>query len=117
MFHTVVDILLNEPDTSSDMFPMIGMCHMAKVLLLCAGRYLSGSGVDNALTECEVFGRRTLAAVLSSQVKSSQGMFIVSQVLETLAWQAFWRHNGTTNMPVLGSINELGQMLMRRKKT
>lgn len=65
VFHTVVDILLNEPDTFADLFLMLGMFHMAKVLLRCAGRYLSGSGVDDALIECEVFGKKTLAAVLS----------------------------------------------------
>ena len=37
---------------------MLGMFHYAKVFLRCAGRYLSGSGVEDALIESEVFGKK-----------------------------------------------------------
>ncbi len=44
------------PGTFDDLFPMLGMFHFVKVLLRCAGRYLSGSGMSDALIESEVFG-------------------------------------------------------------
>ena len=35
------------------------------MFLRCAGRYLSGSGVDDVLIENEVFGRKDLHSVLN----------------------------------------------------
>ncbi len=51
LYHIVVDIVMSEPGTFD-----LGMFHFAKVLLRCAGRYLSGSGMGDALIECEMFG-------------------------------------------------------------
>ena len=66
--------------------------HIAKVLLLCAGRYITGSGLDDALIEGQVFGKKTILSVLSGghYIRSFQGMLIVTEALSTLAWQAFW---------------------------
>ncbi len=49
VYHIVVDIVMSEPGTFDDLFPMLGMFNFAKVLLRCAGRYLSGSGMSDAL--------------------------------------------------------------------
>ena len=51
VYHTVVDIIMNEPETFKDIFPMLGMFHFAKVLPRCAGLYISGSGLNDALIE------------------------------------------------------------------
>ena len=56
VYQIVVDIVMNEPDTFDNLFPMLGMFHFAKVLLRCAGRYLTGSGMQDALIESGVFG-------------------------------------------------------------
>ena len=48
-----------------DLFPILGMFHFAKVLLRCPGRYLRGSGIDDALIESKVFGPNTISTVLS----------------------------------------------------
>ena len=59
MFHTVADILMSEPDTFVDTYGMLGGLHYSKVLLLCIARYISVSGLDDALIEAEVFGEQT----------------------------------------------------------
>ena len=91
VYHFVVNIVMNEPGTFDDLFPMLGMFHFAEVLLRCAGRYLCGSGMDHALIEREIFGPKTLATVLSGghYVQSFKGMLIVSDVLDCLMWSAF----------------------------
>ena len=65
VYHFAVNIVMNAPGTFDDMFPMLGMFHFAEVLLRCAGKYLCGSGMDDALIESEVFGPKTLSTVLS----------------------------------------------------
>ncbi len=56
---------MSESDVFYDIYPMMGMFHMAKVLLRCAGKYLTGSGMEDALIESEVFGKRVLQSLLS----------------------------------------------------
>lgn len=92
VFHTVADIIMAEPTEFNDLFPMLGMFHYTKVLLRCAGHYLSGSGVEDAVIESEVFGKQVLHAVLagSHYVRSLQGLLIVSEVLSALQWESFW---------------------------
>ena len=100
--HTVVDIITNEQETFKDIFPMLGMSHFAKVLLRCAGRYISGSGLDDALIKCGVFGPKTLSPVISGghYVRSFKGMLIVLEVTASLKWSAFWAANDTENLSV-----------------
>ena len=80
-----------EPDNFKDLFPMLGTFHMAYVLLQCAGRYITGSGVDDALIEGPVFGETAILSVLSGghYIRSFQGMLIMAAALSTLAWQVF----------------------------
>ena len=87
VFHIVIDVLMNEPDNFKDLFPMLGTFHMAQVLLRCAGRYITGSGLDDALIEGQVFGKKTILSVLSGghYIRSFQGMLIVTEALSTLA--------------------------------
>lgn len=77
VFHIVVDIVLSNPDEFGDLYPMMGMLHMTKVALHCAGRYITGSGMDDSLIECEIFGFKTRDAVLKGKHYS---MYVLSKV-------------------------------------
>ena len=92
VFCIVVDIMMSEPGVFDDLFPLLGMFHYQKVLLRCAGRYLTGSGMDYALIESSVFGPKTLNTVMSAShyVCALSGMLIVSEVLETMMFESFW---------------------------
>ena len=81
VYHTVVDIIMNEPETFQDIFPMLGMFHFTKVLPRCAGLYISGSSLNDALIECGVLGPKSLSTVISGghYVRSFKGMLIVSR--------------------------------------
>ncbi len=115
VFHIVVDIVMTEPQQFCDLYPMLGAFHMAKVLLRCAGRYLSGSGLDDALIEAEVFGKKTLVSVLSGghYVRSFQGMLILSEMITALAWQAFW---GSNEQDLPQSVVDLKHALMDKRR-
>ncbi len=65
VFHLFFDIVMNEPETFEDLFPMLGMFHYAKVLLCCAGKYLIDSDVGDALIKSGVFGPKTISALFS----------------------------------------------------
>ena len=114
VYHIVVDIVMSEPGKFDDLFPMLGMFHFVKVLLRCAGRYLSGSGMDDALIESEVFGPKT---VLSGghYVRLLKGMLIISEVLDSLMWSAFWLSTDHTSVPFVQSAIELKNVLQTKK--
>ena len=65
MFHMVADILMSEPNTFLVTYGMLGGLHYSKVLLRSIARYISVSGLDDALIEAEVFGERSLSSVLT----------------------------------------------------
>ena len=91
VFHTVADILLSEPEMFTDIYAMLGAFRYTKVLLRCTGRYISGSGLDDALIEAEFFGKQTLNSVLagSHYYRSLQGMLMLAEVIDALSWEAF----------------------------
>ena len=59
---------------------MMGTFHMTKVALQCAGSYISGCGMIDALIETEIFLSKTVQSVLSGghYFRSLHGMLIVT---------------------------------------
>ena len=90
-FHTAADILMAEPDEFDDLHNMMGNFHWVKDGLKCAGRYLRGSGLDDALTETDVFGKLVLnqALDLGYYVRSFYCALLVSDLASTLSYAAF----------------------------
>ena len=116
VFQIVVDIMLNEPSVFADLFAMLGTLHMEKVLLKCCGRYLVGSGIDDALIEGEVFGKKVLVSVLygSHYVRSLEGMFVVSEALYMFAWEAFLETK--KGSPEMESVRKLRNCVLLKKR-
>ena len=56
VFGPSCDICLSEPEHFQDLFIGMGPFHWTRVLLRCQGKLLRGSGIDDALVECGVFG-------------------------------------------------------------
>ena len=75
----------------TDIYAMLVAFHYTKVLLRCTGRYISGSGLDDALIEAEFFGKQTLNSGLagSHYYRSLQGMLMLVEVIDALSWEAF----------------------------
>ena len=91
VYQVIMDIVLSHPEEFPKLFPMMGIFHMAKVALHCAGKYFKGSGIDTALILAECFGKNTIESVLSGghYVRSLLGMQIIKEALEIMKWEAF----------------------------
>ena len=62
VFYTVAGILIQTLLRRTSMVCLY-MFHYAKILPHCIGCYISGSGLDDALIEAEVFEKRTLNSI------------------------------------------------------
>ena len=95
MYHTAADIMMAESDNF--VHGMMGMFFdWVMFLLKCAGWYIRGSGIEDALImliETEVFGKLTLNSVLEGNhyVRSLHGMIMPYDMISSLAW----RHSGS----------------------
>ena len=122
VYHTVVDIVMEESEMFSDIHGMMGMFHWVKILLKCAGRYLQGSGVEDALIECDVFGKQTLHSVIEGThyVRSMKGIIIISDMLSALAWGSFWQwlqqQNKVINKDIITSAEKIRSHLIDRER-
>ena len=87
-----MDIALSHSSEFPNLFSMMGIFHMAKVALHCAGRYFKGSGIDTILILAKWFGSNTIESVLSGghYVRFLFGMQIIKEGFEILKWKAFW---------------------------
>ena len=103
------EICLNEPDTFKDILPLMGSFHMSRILLKCQGKYLRGSGPDDALIECSVFGPGVLETVLNGThfVRSLTGTLMVEDVVITLIWEEFWKHHDRNKYPALQQATDV----------
>ena len=118
VYEHLVELFLNEPDNFKDILPLMGPFHWTRVLLKCQGKYLRGSGVDDALIECSVFGKGVLETVLngSHYVRSLTGMLIVEDIVMKLLWEEFWKHHKRTDYPVLNQLTILQNKLTSNER-
>ena len=118
VFALAAEIYLQETNKFSDLFLCMGPFHWTRVLLRCQGKLLQGSGLDDALIECGVFGPGVIETVLngSHYVRALTGMLMVEDVIHKLEWQAFWKHKGKATYPVLEQMKELQNMLVANER-
>ena len=118
VFCIVADIFLHEPDTFKDIFPCMGPFHWCRILLRCAGKLLRGTGIDDALVECGIFGPIVIDTVLngSHYVRALTGMLVVEDVVMKMAWKAFWYYKSKDNYPILTEILELSKKLHKKER-
>ena len=62
-----------------------------------------------------VFGKKVLVSVMSGghYVRSLHGMFVVSEVLYSLAWTAFWKTK-THDPALIKHLNEVRKLLQTK---
>ena len=105
VYQVIMDIVLSHPSEFPKLFPMMGIFHMAKVALHCAGKYFKGSGIDTALILAECFGKNTIESVLS---EGSLRTFFAWDALESMKWEAFWMTRDSDEwLPYIDAIKKL----------
>ena len=75
---------------------MLGGFHMAKCVQRCIGKYIKGTGLEDALVEIGVFGVKVMESIIggTDYVRLLRGVQILSSVIELAKWKAFWKlHN------------------------
>ena len=80
VINSAADIVMAEPTQFVDPFPIFGKFHHTKVLLRCAGRYLSGSGVDGVQSTMRSLARRFFVQYSTEPTMWAhykEGLFIV----------------------------------------
>ncbi len=113
VFGPSCDICLSEPEHFQDLFIGMGPFHWTRVLLRCQGKLLRGSGIDDALVECGVFGPGVLESALNGghYVRAITGMLIVEDLIRSLQWMIFWQHKEKEAYPVLDDVKALATTL------
>ena len=119
VYQYVVDIYLCNSDIFHDIFPMLGGFHMCKASLRCVGKNMRGSGFEDALLECGIFGVKILQQVFSGShyVRSFAGMVIIEEAVLRLKWEAFWKTNqehANTYSNQVSHITELRNVLSKK---
>ena len=59
------------------------------------GKYIRGSGLDDALVVTQVFGKKVIEQVLSGThyIRSLRAILILVDSINRLKWDAFWENN------------------------
>ena len=110
VYQYVVDIYLDKLELFVNLFPMLGGFHMAKAGCRCAGKYLRGLGIEDAMIEPAVFGPKTSEAVLdgSHYYRSLLGLMMIEDSGKRLKWEAFWKTHDPDNYK--GEIETLSNL-------
>ena len=89
---------------------MLGTFHMAKNAMRCAGKYLSGSGIEDGLIELEIFGSKIVLQVFAGThyYRSMFGLMAVEDACVELKMEAFWESHEESSYPV--AINALEKL-------
>jgi hypothetical protein len=118
VFAPAADVFLHETEQFRDLFLCLCPLHWTRVLLRCQGKFLRGSGPDDALIECAVFGPGVMESMLngSHYIWALTGMLIVEDLIRSLQWQMFWHHKDKTAYPVLAQVMALQTTLAANKR-
>ena len=95
VFRIVLNIYLKNAEKFRDLVPMLGGFHMAKCVQRAIGKYIKGTGLEDALVETGVFGVKVMESVIggTNYVRSLRGIQILSGAIELSKWKAFWEVN------------------------
>ena len=91
---------------------------MMKCLENCIGKYINGTGLEDALIECKLV-KKTIEQVLNGthHVGSLGGIIILSEAIEKLKWDAFSKVYGKEKYSNITSLNNLALELLNQKQT
>ena len=86
VYRIVVDIYLKCPNEFKMLVPCLGGFHMAKCVQHCTGKYIRGSGLDDAFVETQVFGKKVIEQVLNSThyIRSLRAILILVDSINCL---------------------------------
>ena len=110
VYSLVVQIWLQQPEMFNNIYPMLGTFHMTKSALKCAGKYIRGSGAEDAFIETQIFGPKTLESVLNGghYYRSFCGLSMLDEANAKLKMEAFWEKHCRENFQA--ALNKLSSL-------
>ena len=82
---------------------------MAKCAQHCIEKYIRGSGLDDALVETQVYGKKSLNKCSTVLIRSLRVILILVDSINRLKWDAFWENNKKEKyketLPLLETFN------------
>ena len=120
VYHLVTKIYLQDPGVFARLFPFLGGFHLTKSALRCAGKFVRGSGVEDVFIECNIFGLKTVEAVMngSHYYRSFDGLMMLRDALTKLKMRAFWEENSVNNCTTaVEKLEKLRDALLKNSKT
>ena len=118
VFAPAMDIILSDPKQFKNIFLMLGPFHWTKVLLRCVGCLFAGSGIDDSLKECEVFGPLVLDSVINGKhyVRAMTGMLMIEDVIYRLMWEEFWRQHDKSSFASVSLALKVKEKFEEKKR-
>ena len=91
VYYIVTEIFLKQPEHFQNLVSMMGGFHMAKTVMHCVGKYLRGSGMEDAFVETKTFRLKVAQLVMegSHYVRAFRGLLIAAEAAESMKWDAF----------------------------
>ena len=94
----------------TNLYPCLAASTQERFVEHCIGKYLRGSGVEDALVETGVFSVKVEESTMngSHYIKSVRRKSILADALNTLKWEAFWKtNNGADFGDILSAADQL----------
>ena len=115
----MVDIYIKCPDKFKALVPYLGGFHMGKCLEHCIGKYIKSTGLEDALIECELIGKKTIEQVFNGthHARSLRGIIMLSEAIEKLTLDAFSKVYGKEKYSNIISLNKFALELLSKSET
>ena len=119
VFRIMLDVYLKCPEKFKDLVPMLGGFHMAKCVQRYIGKYVQGTGLEDALVETGIFGVKIMESFIAATnyVRSIREIQILSSANEMSKWNAFWKvHDVSDFKESITAIEQLAKALKQKDK-
>ena len=85
---------MQRADEFKSLLPMPGAFHTAECTEQDIGKFIQGSGLDDALKQTKVFGVKSIGSVISGTryFRSLKGLLILAGAIEKIKWQGFYQN-------------------------
>ena len=90
---------------------------MAKAAMHCVGKYLMGSGIEDAFVETETFRLKVVQSVTEGShcVRAFKGLLIAAEAVESMKWDVFWNvYNSEEYTIDQSALRELSSSMMEK---
>ena len=107
---------MQRKDEFKKLLPMLGAFHTAKCVEHCIGKFIQGSGLDDALKHTKVFTVKTVDSALNGThyVRLLKAFLILASAIEKMKWKAFYKQNENVRFRVFDDFIQFQHALAEK---